>query len=268
MILKKKRYFYSFCFFENVLLLRKLRRAYAQSADFFSTMYQLRASTSMQAAASNNNSVERANTKRKIVKCIPVKWYTTAGPRKPTLTHETLKNQIGNCSICCNLPKPDIVQLPVCLCIFCRDCFYKYLDCFGRPNPVVQKAWFSRDPSDYKKWDSKKFAGFFDSALLSSDGTVLPKSVPIPKPHVLKSALDFDNRNSRRRTRKIPDDQHWYRIVKNESFYCPNCHDHYDNINRSDLKRNRVVSDILQKMLENEPGKNDNISTDQQGISS
>ena len=269
MILKKKRYFYSFCFFENVLLLRKLRRAYAQSADFFSTMYQLRASTSMQAAASNNNSVERANTKRKIVKCIPVRWYSKAGPHKPTLTHETLKNQIGNCSICCNLPKPDIVQLPVCLCIFCRDCFYKYLDCFGRPKPVVQKAWISRDPSDYKKWNSKNFAGLFNSTLLSSEGTVLPKSVPIPKPHVLKSALDFDNRNSRRRTRKIPDDQHWYRIVKNESFYCPNCHDHYDNINRSDLKRNRVVSDILQKMLENEPGKNDNISaTDQQGISS
>ena len=116
-------------------------------------------------------------------------------------------------------------------------------------------------------WYKKKFAGLFDSRLLCCEGTVVPTAVKIPKPNVLKSALEFDNRNSRRRTRKIPDDRNWYRIVKNECFDCPNCHEGYD-INRSDLKRNRVVSDILQKMLENEPGKNDNISTDQQGISS
>ena len=130
-------------------------------------MYQLRATTSKQSAASNNNSVECEKTERKIVKCISGKWYTKAPP-KPALTHETIKNQIGNCTICFRLPKPDIVQLPVCLCIFCKDCFYQYLNCFGRPKPVVQKAWISRDPSDYKRWDRKKFAGLFDSTSFRS----------------------------------------------------------------------------------------------------
>ena len=34
------------------------------------------------------------------------------------------------------------VKLQIDYVIPLLDCFYKYLDCFGRPNPVAQKAWF------------------------------------------------------------------------------------------------------------------------------
>ena len=226
-------------------------------------MYQFRATTSQQSAANNNSSVECEKAERKIVKC---KWYKKA-ENLPSLTHETIKNQIGNCTICFRLPKPDCIQLPACLCIFCKDCFYQYLDCFASSKPVVKKAWISRDPSDYKRWNKEKFVGIFDSRLLCCEGTVVPTAVKIPKPNVIKSALDFDSRNHHRRTRKIPDDRNWYRIVKNECFDCPNCHEVYD-MNRSELKRNRAVSDILQKLLENDKEENDNISPiNQEGIS-
>ena len=99
----------------------------------------------------------------------------------------------------------------------------------------------------------KKFAGFFDAKLLSPDGTVVPSQVKPPKPRRLTNVCDFESsRNSwRRRRRKIPDDSTWYKIVKKEKFTCPNCHMDYE-ISRTELKRNRTVSDILQRMIENE----------------
>ena len=89
--------------------------------------------------------------------------------------------------------------------------------------------------------------------LLSPDGTVVPSQVKPPKPRRLTNVCDFESpRNSwRRRRRKIPDDSTWYKIVKKEKFTCPNCHMDYE-ISRTELKRNRTVSDILKRMIENE----------------
>ena len=219
------------------------------SADFFSAMYELSAITSQQSASSD--SVKHPKEERKIIKSV---WLgKSLINKKPSLTHETIKNQIGNCTICFRLPKPDCVQLPTCLCLFCRDCFYTYLDNFAISKPVVEKVFISRDCI---KWNKEKFAGIFDANLLSHEGTTVPTQVKPPKPNLLTKACHLENRNSRIR-RKPPDDRTWFRIVKNEQFDCPNCHEDYDNINRSHLKRNRVVSDILQQMTQNEAKEND-----------
>ena len=229
-------------------------------------MHQLRTSTSQQSAVDNNTSVQSEKAKRKIVKIAKPdkvsKWLGKKPEIPPSLTHETIKKQIGNCTICFRLPKPDIVQLPACFCIFCRDCFYQYLDRFARPTPVVKKVWLPRDPSDRKRWDRKILKVLSTPFRLSFEGNVLPPPVKTLKPNVIKRAQDLDSRN-RVINHKLPDDQNWYRIVKRECFDCPNCHQDYDDINRSDLKRNIAVSDILQQMLENEKAeKIANNSTD------
>ena len=219
------------------------------SADFFSAMYELSAITSQQSASSV--SVKHPKEERKIIKSV---WLgKKPEKRPPSLTHESIKSQIGNCTICFRLPKPDCVQLPVCLCLFCRDCFYTYLDNFAISKPVVEKVFISRD---CKNWNRARFAGIFDANLLSHEGTAVPIQVKTPKPNFLTKACHLENRNSRIR-RKTPDDTTWFRIVKNEQFDCPNCHQDYENINRSHLKKNRAVSDILQLMLENECKEND-----------
>ena len=226
------------------------------SADFFSAMYQLSASTSQKSAScdkvkqSEKDTVKQQEKERKVIKTV---WLGKS-PSKPSLTHETIKSQIGNCTICFRLPKPDCIQLNLCGCVFCRNCFCEYLDNFSTPNPVIKKVWISKDPDDYKDWNKTKCAGFFDANLLSSEGTILPKQVNPSRPKLLVKASWLDGRSDTRRRirRKVPDDQNWYRIVKNERFTCPNCHHDYD-MNRDDLKRNRTLSDILQKMLENEP---------------
>ena len=227
-------------------------------------MHQFSTVTSQQSAVDNNNSVQLEKAKRKIVKTSLIKpdkvskWLGKKHEITPKLTHETIKKQIGNCTICFRLPKPDIVQLPACFCIFCRDCFYQYLDRFARPTPVVKKVWLSRDPSDRKIWNRKNFEGAFDSRRLSFEGNVLPPPVKIPKSNVIKRAQDLNSRN-RAINHKLPNDNHWYRIVKRECFECPNCHQDYEDINRFDLKRNIAVSDILQQMLDNESKENDEI---------
>ena len=219
------------------------------SADLFSAMYELSATTSQQSASSA--SVKQPKEERKIIKSV---WLgKSLINKKPSLTHETIKNQIGNCTICFRLPKPDCVQLPTCLCLFCRDCFYTYLDNFAISKPVVEKVFISRD---CKNWNRARFAGIFDANLLSHEGTAVPIQVKTPKPNFLTKACHLENRNSRIR-RKIQDDTTWFRIVKNEQFDCPNCHQDYENINRAHLKKNRAVSDILQLMLENECKEND-----------
>ena len=93
---------------------------------------------------------------------------------------------------------------------------------------------------------------------------MLPPPVKIPTSNVIKRAQDLNSRN-RAINHKLPNDNHWYRIVKRECFECPNCHQDYEDINRFDLKRNIAVSDILQQMLENEKAeKIANNSTDKQ----
>ena len=120
-------------------MLRKAEKmACVLSADFFSAMYEFSAITSQQSASSV--SVKQPKEERKIIKSV---WLgKSLINKKPSLTHETIKNQIGNCTICFRLPKPDCVQLPVCLCIFCRDCFLQYLDNFAKPKPVVEKILY------------------------------------------------------------------------------------------------------------------------------
>ena len=210
-------------------------------------MYELRESTAQQSRSGGSPVPKK---ERYIVKCSP--WLSKPKP-KPALTHETIKKQIGNCTICCSVPNPDCIQLNICLCIFCRECFLKYLDIWATPKPILKKVFISKDPDDYKDWNKKKFAGFFDAKLLSPDGTVVPSQVKPPKPRRLTNVCDFESsRNSwRRRRRKIPDDSTWYKIVKKEKFTCPSCHMDYE-ISRTELKRNRTVSDILQRMIENE----------------
>ena len=210
-------------------------------------MYELRESTAQQSRTGGSPVPKK---ERYIVKCSG--WLGKSKP-KPALTHETIKKQIGNCTICCSVPNPDCIQLNICLCIFCRECFLKYLDIWATPKPILKKVFISKDPDDYKDWNKKKFAGFFDAKLLSPDGTVVPSQVKPPKPRRLTNVCDFESsRNSwRRRRRKIPDDSTWYKIVKKEKFACPNCHMDYE-ISRTELKRNRTVSDILKRMIENE----------------
>ena len=214
------------------------------SADFFSAMYELRESTAQQSPSEGSPLPKK---ERYIVKCSP--WLSKSKP-KPALTHEIIKKQIGNCTICFSLPNSDCIQLNICLCIFCRNCFEKYLDNFATPTPVLKKAFISKDPVD---WNKKKFAGFFDAKLLAPDGTAVPSQVKPPKPRQLTNVCDFESRRNslRRRRRKIPDDSTWYKIVKKEQFNCPNCNMYYE-MNRTELKRNRTVSDILERMIENE----------------
>ena len=101
---------------------------YATSADFFSIMSEDDALTSQQ-TPHNTNSDNLKSVKRDYVKC---RWYK----KSEILTHTAIKEQIGNCTLCLSLPSSDCVQLPKCLCYFCRECFNLYLDKFATPKPV------------------------------------------------------------------------------------------------------------------------------------
>ena len=213
------------------------------------------ASTSQQ-TPHNTNSDNLKSVKRDYVKC---RWLKKTETK--TLTHAAIKEQIGNSTLCVSLPSSDCVQLPKCLCYFCRDCFNQYLDRFATPKPVLKKSFLSRDPEDYQrrrrgpgglqKKNSQIFDGVFDANSLSFEGNVLPKLVKPPKPTIIKKVSDFEERNVRQRP-WVVEDNHLYKLVKVEVFDCPNCHASYDDLNRLDLQRNRAVSDIIEVMTKNQ----------------
>ena len=94
-------------------------------------MYQDKATTSQHTLSNNSDnlhSIKCSKEERKYVKC---KWFKKSEIK--SLTHKTIKEQIGNCTLCVNLPSADCIQLPDCGCIFCRDCFNTYLDRFAIP---------------------------------------------------------------------------------------------------------------------------------------
>ena len=219
-------------------------------------MYEDDASTSQQ-ASHNTNSENLKSVKSDYVKC---RWFKKSEIK--SLTHATIKEQIGNCTLCVNLPSSDCVQLPKCLCYFCRECFNQYLDRFATPKPVLQKSFLSLNPEEYSrrrrrrpggflKKNSKIFEGVFDANSLSFEGNVLPKQVKPPKPKIIKKVSDFEERHLRQNP-WVVGDNHLYKLAKVEVFDCPNCHTSYDGLNRLDLKRNRAVSDIIEVMNKNE----------------
>ena len=209
------------------------------------------ASTSQQTPHNTNSdnlkSTKFSKEERKYVKC---KWFKKSEIK--SLTHAAIKEQIGNCTLCQSLPSSDCVQLPKCLCYFCRECFNTYLDKFATPKPVLKKSYLSLNPVDYGrgkkpfrefvKKNSKVFGGVFDASSLSFDGNVLPKQ---PKPRIITQVSDFEER---RRIRKSPIKTNLYHLVKLEVFDCPNCFAFYDDINRTNVQRFRVVGDILELM--------------------
>ena len=180
---------------------------------------------------------------RKIVKC---KWYKKTEIK--SLSFKTIKEQIGDCTLCVSTPSPDLIQLPKCQCFFCKDCFLKYLNNFAIPRAVLYKEIVSIDFYKRKRKQNnghRLFDGMFDADDLSFEGDVLPKPI---KPRLLKSTACLEDSNVRRKRHQT--DKELYRLVKVEEFDCPICHTFYDSFNRFDLKRNRAVSDILARMDE------------------
>ena len=83
----------------------------------------------------------------------------------------------------------------------------------------------------------------FNVNCLSFDGSVLPIEAKPSKPPLITKPSDFEER---RNVKLIKTDL--YQLVKLELFHCPNCCAFYDNINRTDCLRFRVVGDILDLM--------------------
>ena len=202
-------------------------------------------------AATSQQTANTSNSKRDYVK---VKWLKKPEALKKDefLSRTAIEKQIGICSLCQDLPDSDCVQLPKCLCYFCKKCFFTYLDKFAMPKAVLKESHVSLNPADYGKGkklfaeyvkkNKKVFGGVFDVNSLSFDGSVLPKQ---PKPHIITKVSDFEER---RRMRKSPIKTNLCQLVKLEVFDCPNCFAFYDDINRTNVHRFRVVGDILELM--------------------
>ena len=167
-----------------------------------------------------------------------------------SLTFRELKNKIGICTICRNLPSDDLIQLPECGDYFCRFCLFDYLDQSAIPKPVLEKVSISNHLFYRKNSKFKRFKGVFDAAQLNYDGNVLPVQLQ-SKPSQLKNIADLEDREQRRchrERRHEHDDKELYCLVKVEEFDCPNCLHHYENINRLRLATNRSLAAILEEM--------------------
>ena len=180
-----------------------------------------------------------------------LKISTEAKSPEKFLTFEKLKEKIGICTICRNLPSDDLIQLPECGDYFCRFCLFEYLDQSAIPKPVLEKVFVSNHHFFYRKNNKfKRFRGVFDAAKLNYDGNVLPVQLQ-SKPSQLKNIADLEDRERRRchrQTRHEHDDKQLYCLVKVEEFDCPNCLHHYENINRLQLPTNRFLTSILEEM--------------------
>lgn len=208
-------------------------------------MYEDEATTTQQ-IPHNTNSDNSKSVKRDYVK---VKWLKKPEILKKDeiLSRTAIEKQIGICTLCQCLPSSDCVQLPKCLCYFCRECFNTYLDKFSTPKPVLKESYLSFNPAHYRKGkksfeeyvekNSKVFGGVFDANTLSFEGDVLPKQ---PKPNIIKKVSDFEESGIRK--------THLYKLIKVEVFNCPNCLTDYEDLNRTNLKRHRVVGDIIELM--------------------
>ena len=167
------------------------------------------------------------------------------------LTFKKLKEKIGICTICRNLPSDDLIQLPECGDYFCRFCLFEYLDQSAIPKPVLEKLSVSNHHFFYRKNSKfKRFRGVFDAAQLNYDGNVLPVQLQ-SKPSQLKNIADLEDRERRRchrQTRHEHDNKELYCLMKVEEFDCPNCLHHYENINRLQLPTNRFLTSILEEM--------------------
>ena len=197
--------------------------------------------------------------KRRIVKCSEwlgknqkiLKISTEVKSPEKFLTFKKLKEKIGICTICRNLPSDDLIQLPECGDYFCRFCLFEYLDQSAIPKPVLEKVFVSNHHFFYRKNSKfKRFRGVFDAAQLNYDGNVLPVQLQ-SKPSQLKNIADLEDRERRRchrQTRHEHDNKELYCLMKVEEFDCPNCLHHYENINRLQLPTNRFLTTILEEM--------------------
>ena len=91
----------------------------------------------------------------------------------------------------------DNVQLPDCGDVFCRLCFYTYLDKCAIPKPILEKQDFSY-PSIRRKKCHKLFQGVFDANLLAFDGSKIPHTL---RPLELTHPDDLELRGPRRISR-------------------------------------------------------------------
>ena len=175
---------------------------------------------------------------------------TEVKPPKKVLTIKKLKEKIGICTICRNLPSDDLIQLPECGDYFCRFCLFEYLDQSAIPKPVLEKVFITNHLFYRKNNKFKRFRGVFDAAQLNYDGNVLPVQLQ-SKPSQLKNIADLEDRERRRchrQTRHEHDNKELYCLMKVEEFDCPNCLHHYENINRLQLPTNRFLTSILEEM--------------------
>ena len=208
-------------------------------------------------------SQQTANTSKCKKDFVKVKWLkkTETSKKGECLSFTEIKEKIGICSICQRLPDSDCLQLPKCMCYFCKKCLFEYLDKFAVTKPFLKESSVSLNPEDYGKGpkefaeyvkkNKKIFGGVFNVNCLSFDGSVLPIEPQSPKPPIITKPSDFEERHSRK---IIKTDL--YQLVKLELFDCPNCFAFYDDINRTDLRRFRAVGEILELMNKNEEKKN------------
>ena len=177
--------------------------------------------------------------KRSPIKTTKCKWLKCETKRQ-FLSFETIKEQIGQCTLCLSTPSADHIQLPKCQCIFCRTCFLKFLDNFGVPEAALKKEIISKDFFRRKQHQGRYlFSGLFDANDLTFEGDELPRPI---RPPLIKSTACLVDQIVRQR--RHCQDKQLYKLVKKEKFSCPNCHTGY-KLNRLNLKRNRVVSDII-----------------------
>lgn len=200
-------------------------------------------------------SQQTANTSKCKKDFVKVKWLkkTETSKKGEFLSYSEIKEKIGICSICQGLPDSDCVQLPKCMCHFCKKCLFEYLDKYAVIKPFLKESKVSLNPADYGKGpkafaeyvkkNKKSYGGVFNVNCLSFDGSVLPIEAKPSKPPLITKPSDFEER---RNVKLIKTDL--YQLVKLELFHCPNCCAFYDNINRTDCLRFRVVGDILDLM--------------------
>ena len=202
-------------------------------------------------AVTSQQTANTSNCKRDYVKVKSLKKPEEL-KKDEFLSHTAIEKKIGICSLCQDLPDSDSVQLPKCLCYFCKKCFFKFLDKNATHKAVLKESNVSLNPAhygkskksffEYVKNNKKVFGGIFDVNSLSFDGSVLPKQ---SKPRIITKVSDFEER---RPMRKSPIKTISYQLVKLEVFECPNCFAFYDDINRTNVHRFRVVGDILELM--------------------
>ena len=198
-----------------------------------------------------STSVHSGDLSKKVVKCT---YQTTVSkwlgkktlPGVKTISSKTIKDSIGNCSICQSFYDYDNVILPECSDTFCRSCLYNYLDKTALVKPYVEKQDFDYGSIRRAVNTDSLFTGVFDASLLDFNGCTIPTLMRETKPLTTKLLEDKQNPSARiRRIMRLTAKKQLYRLVKVEDFECPNCKKKYENVRRHKLPKNTLLSSVI-----------------------